>query len=1490
MEPHRRGRYGLLDNSDPPDPFTTAGALNRAREDTGAPMPSFPEGSPAFANSPVPTRPASAASNVEVVSDREMAALREAVPSASPPIIRVSTASLEAIRVALPSPASFISDASSPTSFTEYRAPADSQRSSDEDDTPSAVPQQFGPFPAVVRPSLSSAPHRTDATGSAELLAPVARGGLSRDTAYAGSSHGSSSATNAQWADVPGLTTIPDQGPAVAAGEAVDVAMAGGSPSVNASPGDRPSNPIELSANTRSLSVVVSHDVTYHTPPHLTQAETEIASSCLPLSRGVSLDRLITDKMVEDAREAMDLCMEAVNVSRLGYAHYYLEDELQMVTDADPDITVPSENLRRVLDLAAGVIGVGPVSTTGADAGDTWHCLKPSAWFRASTALLASIVRGCVRTAGIHAAGDFPFDVCLDRVQYAPGIDPPTTQANALRLLACQLLNELGCESCTADFLAAEAAQLHDARFAAYKSYVIARTDHRCVVMGNTLTHLALEELVNAVSLEHTHEELVAIVREDLRASVRGHYPVEMATLEIETRQELHAELRERVERDAQATFDVALARRVAELMPALEEQAQAKARALAKPLVSKYAAGAMDLEKHEAEERAKMHGKEYYATRIAAAKLHWDQAIANEAKDMVRAAAIALDIFPAADPVRVPRPAKKQRGEPRLVTSTKATEELRDRAAGSSGEKRKLNAPTIPAQLALVVPSPAPLTCPDQAVKDDTEPSSCPQTAEEDVSMRVLSLPPPELDASHLSDAHMDPQTRGVASSMHCPDNAMTDDVVAVSGLGLSDAADDGAAPSPTTSAPASLHIPDSTQDQAAAAVWKILSAQVDRRCAAMEAKVAAALSRLPAPPKSIPPPAVPPAPATRPQAVRFAAPPTVRPAPPAARPSTVTPAPPAPAPKLKAKAPAPPAPAPAPRVDDESSFPSLVKEGEWTTIGPRGNKSKISFAGAVGKPQHLTKTAMLHQQAAQTLSRHTQAVQGRTPAGRPRRDNQARPVAPNTTEVTVIRFGGIDDDAMEKAIFSRHAVDLVRDLQRRFAATVAKPPKILSGRWAVTQGNFVLTFAGDLSASLIFSYRHIVRSLFGEFVELCPVRGFTWAQLRGVSTMNERGVIRGDLAAELGSNPMFACTLMPVPPYFQVNPERIRSATGTVIFAFIDEGDALTTQASREGVCMYGTRVKYVHCGDKPNLIQCGRCHELGHHKNAKTCKVPRTAVRCLRCGRHHATTEHDSICAAKTHAKAGVCNCSYKCLLCKQAGHDARSRQCPMRGDFAPPRLAVVQAPFTTPAPPSRGHAPSSILPRPPRPASPSVVQTGPPADASLARHSRVRARRVRPGKEHAHSPSVSSADSWDGDIDSQPLSRSVPIGQIISDEEVRRLGDLAAAEQMRELSTWRAAAVASGELEDVDYGALEHMGPEECAADYARRERAQEVSMRAFRAGGVAANDAGPNVAPALTRAATLGWTGPATTINATIADYRGDLNQPLRDTPQAHDDV
>ena len=128
----------------------------------------------------------------------------------------------------------------------------------------------------------------------------------------------------------------------------------------------------------------------------------------------------------------------------------------------------------------------------------------------------------------------------------------------------------------------------------------------------------------------------------------------------------------------------------------------------------------------------------------------------------------------------------------------------------------------------------------------------------------------------------------------------------------------------------------------------------------------------------------------------------------------------------------------------------------------------------------------------------------------------------------------------------------------------------------------------------------------------------------------------------------------------------------------------------ALADGVFMFGSPVKFVVSGDKPALIQCGRCHLLGHNKNSLLCKVPRTAVRCSHCG-----GAHDSGFECKgQHKVAGRCDCVVKCNLCGKQGHHARSRACPKRGDFAPPKLARAQDTPTdrqpAPAPQTRAKA--------------------------------------------------------------------------------------------------------------------------------------------------------------------------------------------------------
>jgi hypothetical protein len=102
-----------------------------------------------------------------------------------------------------------------------------------------------------------------------------------------------------------------------------------------------------------------------------------------------------------------------------------------------------------------------------------------------------------------------------------------------------------------------------------------------------------------------------------------------------------------------------------------------------------------------------------------------------------------------------------------------------------------------------------------------------------------------------------------------------------------------------------------------------------------------------------------------------------------------------------------------------------------------------------------------------------------------------------------------------------------------------------------------------------------------------------------------------------------------------------------------------------------MFGRQIKFMRAGDHPSLIQCARCHELGHNASSAKCKIPRDQSWCYICGKGHQLQHHSFECTG-THRVPGHCDCIPKCLLCNQSGHTARDKGCPRRGDFAPPRL--------------------------------------------------------------------------------------------------------------------------------------------------------------------------------------------------------------------------
>jgi hypothetical protein len=340
------------------------------------------------------------------------------------------------------------------------------------------------------------------------------------------------------------------------------------------------------------------------------------------------------------------------------------------------------------------------------------------------------------------------------------------------------------------------------------------------------------------------------------------------------------------------------------------------------------------------------------------------------------------------------------------------------------------------------------------------------------------------------------------------------------------------------------------------------------------------------------------------------------------------------------------------------------------------------LSFASVV------TEEAMGQQHRAAGHARLARDVQKRNPSGKPKPGHSAAPQG--FTDVVVVRRGGSPDTEIEEAFRRRLPVDIAQAAQRALNALVRAPPIILRGRWSETverTGNFVFRFAGDIPPQIIATYQESLCSHFPAAKLACvvPTSGWTWVQLRGVDIARREGdadiiYTSEELDTAVRANPCFNNVTFCVTPHWQGNPANFRAPAATVIAAILDPDNSICQRASSEGVCMFGRRVKFVRAGASPSLVQCSRCHEIGHYYTSPKCRW--TTSWCYRCGGSHDARDHDFKCK-KQHKVVGVCDYVPKCILCKNSGHHAHEKGCPVRGDFVPPRLPRAAPAEATPA---------------------------------------------------------------------------------------------------------------------------------------------------------------------------------------------------------------
>ncbi|KAN0140925.1 hypothetical protein V8E53_001369 [Lactarius tabidus] len=342
--------------------------------------------------------------------------------------------------------------------------------------------------------------------------------------------------------------------------------------------------------------------------------------------------------------------------------------------------------------------------------------------------------------------------------------------------------------------------------------------------------------------------------------------------------------------------------------------------------------------------------------------------------------------------------------------------------------------------------------------------------------------------------------------------------------------------------------------------------------------------------------------------------------------------------------------------RIDDPESFPPLPTADPnlfivVTKQSVHNQQNMSSFAGAAHAAQAIP------QQPAQATSA-TNAVNNLT------------------TEVMIMRDGGLKDETTERAICSLNRSDHHESLHCYGTNGRETPPIPSRRRWAGSaniSGNFVYVFNGNIKFAAVAPFGTTLITPLKRGL-MVPAQGWVWMQLQNVPVSDENGVVCDSdrLTAEVQHNAVMARALLCTPVHWQHSPTAIMGdASAMALMPIVDEDRSLIRNIQANNIHMFGRQIKFVIVGNRPALIQCGRVHMLGHNTRSSLCKTPPHAVCCYKCGGPHHTQQHTFYCKGK-HADARHCNCKLKCILCSNTGHHTRSQQCPKRGDFRPPML--------------------------------------------------------------------------------------------------------------------------------------------------------------------------------------------------------------------------
>ncbi|KAN0138017.1 hypothetical protein V8E53_004188 [Lactarius tabidus] len=265
------------------------------------------------------------------------------------------------------------------------------------------------------------------------------------------------------------------------------------------------------------------------------------------------LDALATSNtLITNAETAVKRTLEELNEGVEGYSHYFLNEPLTICTE--PAIKIVSPHLRHILDIAGTALSMGPHNENDSD---IWRMLCPSDWYWASTYMLASVLRGCVRTPRVARMGNFPLLPLCDSFLYG-NLPELETQVDTLKAMAMQILENLQMDNV----------------WRSHEAHIRAIVEHKALKVEHRLSTLGLSDLIDKLEKDAPIEEITDTLCDDISEQIRSKYNNKILVAKSNAyKQALAAAEQEGRAQAANATESY-----IARLMDTAKEQAHLKA------------------------------------------------------------------------------------------------------------------------------------------------------------------------------------------------------------------------------------------------------------------------------------------------------------------------------------------------------------------------------------------------------------------------------------------------------------------------------------------------------------------------------------------------------------------------------------------------------------------------------------------------------------------------------------------------------------------------------------------------------------------------------------------------------------------------------------------------------------------------------------------------------------------------------------------------